>query len=588
MFARVSSIARTRIADLCIRHRLALLSAFALGVLVIAPQFIFMHTSTYRGIEMIGTDAEEYYVARMQEVYDGHPGLGSTFLPQKNLPYLVPGLGENIVARFGQVFAQSAAVANVSMKFFSPFFIALLVYALIYSLSASVPGALFAGAFVVAGDTVFGGPSTIIGVLTGRAPITSFLLSSRPINPEVSALLLFAALLILVRVFFKNRQPTCLSSAALGLLAGGALYISPFVSSFLFAVFGLSLLWFAFRQDYACAKALAASIAVGLVAAVPFLLNLLQLRQNLFYAETSIRQGLIHTHTPILGFWLIALIVSFFIWPRRFSTARPFFGITIAALVILLNQQIVTGLAIQPAHYHWYLTKPLAGIMLAFFSVFLIEWAFKSRILRGIAYGACFAALFASAVLIQRASYKAHYAETVASQAYAPVFSFLQTMPSGQSVWANRVLSLSIPMYTKHDAPNNNYAEYDPIPQSFLENRLFLEYSLRKIPPADAFVMMQTEREDIANRLFGVHWRDQYGSYSAIPDALLEQYANGYKKSVRQSVSAQLSALGASFIVWDTENDPSWSLKQVLGIEPVFRTSRFEVYQLATTTSNEP
>lgn len=573
----------TRIADLCTRHRLALLSAFVLGMLVIAPQLIFMRTPAYRGIQMIGTDAEEYYVARTQEVYDGHPRLGNVFQSQKDLPYLVPGLGENIVARFGQVLAQSAVVANVSAKFFSPFLIALLVYALMYSLSASVPGALLAGALVVAGDAVLGGPSTLIGVLTGRAPITSFLLSARPINPEVSALFLFAALLILARVFFKNRQSTWPSIAALGLLAGGALYISPFVSSFLFAVFGLSLLWFAFKKDYACVKALAASIAVGLAAIVPFLLNLLQLRQSPFYPETAIRQGLIHTHTPIVGFWLIALIVSLFIWPRRFSAVRPFFAIATAALAILLNQQVFTGIAIQPAHYHWYLTKPFAGMVLALFAAFLIEWLLKSKILRGVAYGICFFVLLVSAALVQRGSYTAHYAEAVASQAYTPVFSFLQAMPSGQSVWADRTLSLYIPMYTKQDAPNNNYAEYDPIPQIFLEKRLLLEYALRKVPTADALATMQAEREDIANRLFGVHWRDQYGSYAAIPDSLLAQYADDYKESSRQSIMAQLRALGISTVVWDTQTEPSWDLMRALDEKPVYRDARFQVYQLATT-----
>ena len=578
----------TWVAGLWTRHRLALLSAFVLGMLSIAPQLIFMRTSAYRGIEMIGADAEEYYVARTQEVYDGNPGLGGVFLSQKNLPYLVPGLGENIVARLGQVLAQNAVDANVSAKFFSPFLISLLVYALIYSLSASVPGALLAGALVVAGDAVFGGPSTLIEVLTGSNPITSFLVFSRPINPEVSAIFLFVALLILAHVFFKNRQSTWLSSAALGLSAGGVLYISPFVSSFLFAVFGLSLLWFAVKRDYARVKALAASIAIGLVAVVPFLLNFLQLRQSPFYAETSIRQGLTHTHAPIVGFWLIALIASLFIWPRRFSAARPFFATAVAALVILLNQQILTGIAVQPVHYHWYLTRPLAGMAFALLAVFLIEWLFKSKILRGTAYSTCFLMLFISAALVQRASYKAHYAEAVASQSYASVFSFLQTMPSGQSVWANRTLSLYIPMYTKQNAPNNNYAEYDPIPQSFLEKRLLLEYALRKVPVADALATMQAEREDIAYRLFGVYWRDQHGSYSAIPDALLEQYVNEYKIVTRENILAQLRALGATVVIWDTYADPSWDVGALLSANPIFLTARFEVYQLATTTVARP
>jgi hypothetical protein len=91
---------------------------------------------------------------------------------------------------------------------------------------------------------------------------------------------------------------------------------------------------------------------------------------------------------------------------------------------------------------------------------------------------------------------------------------------------------------------------------------------------------MQSEREDIANRLFGVYWRDQHGSYAAIPDSLLEQYANDYKKSFRQSIESQLIALGALVVVWDKESDPSWNIDRFLDTNPIFSTARFEVYQL--------
>lgn len=585
MFAFASPMTNTRIAKLCIRHRLALLSAFALGALVIAPYAVFMYDASYRGIAMTGADAEEYYVARMQEVYDGNPGLGNVFLAQKNQLHLIPGLGENIIARLGQASGMDAAVTSMVAKFLLPLLAALLVYALVYTLSASIPAALLAGAFVVAGDAVLGGPSTLMDIIAGRSPITSFLSFARPINPEVSAIFLFAALLILARVLYQNRQFTRLSIVALGLLAGGALYVSPFVSSFLFAFLGLSLLWFAFRKEYANAKALFASVMIGIVALVPYLLNLVALRQSPMYADLSLRQGLIHTNAPIIGLWVAALVVALFVWPRRFRAVRPFFATAIAALVILLNQQIFTGIAIQPTHYHWYLTKPLAGMVLALFAAFLIEWLFKSKMLRGIAYGSCFLILFVSAMSVQRASYTAHYAAAVASQAYTPVFSFLQTMSPGQSVWANRTLSQYIAMYTKQDVPNHDFAQYDMASQDFLERRLLLEYALRKIAPADALATMQAEREDIAYRLFGVHWRDQYGSYAAIPDSLLERYANDYTAAaVRQDISDQLRALGISVIVWDAESDPSWNIGDALGTTPIFRTERFEVYQLATTT----
>jgi hypothetical protein len=224
------------------------------------------------------------------------------------------------------------------------------------------------------------------------------------------------------------------------------------------------------------------------------------------------------------------------------------------------------------------------GMVLALFAVFFIEWATRQRVLRGAIYAVCLGLILVSAGIVQRDSYKAHYAETVAAQAYAPLLTFLRTLPTRESVWADRTLSLYIPMYTKQDVPNHGFAQYDLVPHSFLEKRLLLEYALRKVTSADAFKTMQNEREDIAGRLYGIYWREQYGSYKAIPDQILEQYANDYKKSMQQSIPAQLSALGVSVVVWDTKSDPSWDIQQSLGTTPVFSNGRFEIYRLATST----
>jgi hypothetical protein len=228
----------------------------------------------------------------------------------------------------------------------------------------------------------------------------------------------------------------------------------------------------------------------------------------------------------------------------------------------------------------------MAGMVLALFATFLIERLFTSKILRGVVYVAWFSILLVSAGAIQRASYRAQYPAVLDAQAYAPVLAFLQTLPPGQSVWADRTLSLYIPIYTKQDAPNSDYVRDYLVPQTFLESRLLLEYTLREIDPTDALAMMKSEREDIAQRLFDVYWRDQHGSYAAIPDSLLEQYASEYQAAVRQSIGAQLGALGVSMVIWDTQADPSWNMGHVLGTTPIFRTERFEVYQLSMTTNS--
>lgn len=582
----------TRFRTLLHAHAGALILALCAGVLCSAPAVYFSYVAPgYSGITMMGSDAEEYYTARIAEVYAGYPTLGNVFLPQKDQPYFAPGLGERIVADMGMTLGLSPSSVVVFSKFIFPFLTVLLVYALVYSFCASTIGALLAAALVVLGDAFFYGSTALWGVISGHAPITDFLLYSRPINPEVSSLFLFSALFILYRFFLKSIQArrgvTYAAIVALGLLAGGSLYTSVYVSSFLLTILGLSALWSLFHKEYARTSMLFASIVIGLLVLVPFILNFIQLHQNALFAESSIRQGLVNTHTPIIGFWIIALFVSLLFWPRRFIAARPFFAIGVTSILILLNQQIVTGIALQSAHYHWYITRPFVGMVLALFVVFLTEQLFLSKIVRGVLYFAGFSLLLISAMIVQRDSYKAQYVKTLDVQAYAPVLSFLQTLSGGQSVWADRNLSLYIPIYTKQDTPNN-YVEYYLVSQTFLENRLFLEYSLRKISPAVALTTMQSEREDISKRLFGIYWRDQHDSYASIPDSILEQYASDYQTTARRSAVTQLGALGISVVVWDIQNDPSWDISHVLGTVPIFRTARFEVYQLATTTKAVP
>src|SRR4051812_45114212 len=95
--------------ELVCTHWLAIIFAISVGVLCVAPYFYFAHTVEYRGIAMLGQDAEEHYLARIQEAYDGNPTMGNVFLPYKKTPYLTPGLGEDIVAGLGRILHLTAA-----------------------------------------------------------------------------------------------------------------------------------------------------------------------------------------------------------------------------------------------------------------------------------------------------------------------------------------------------------------------------------------------------------------------------------------------------------------------------------------------
>ena len=98
-------------------HWLAVVLAALVGLICIAPYAYFALQPQYQGVSMLGQDAEEHYVARIHELYDGHGTTGNVYLPFKNEPYLIPPLGEIIVGVFGIAFFLTAAQAAVAAKF---------------------------------------------------------------------------------------------------------------------------------------------------------------------------------------------------------------------------------------------------------------------------------------------------------------------------------------------------------------------------------------------------------------------------------------------------------------------------------------
>jgi putative flippase GtrA len=556
--------------------------AIGVGVITVAPQVYFiLHAPSYQGIALMGSDAEEDYVAQIQQVYDGYPTASEPFLLQKNVPYMQPPLGQILVASIGKLTQMNAVAVNVFSKFLFPFLIVILVSLLAYTLSGSYAVGLLSGPMVVLGDTLVSSPSAWIGLLRGTSSVTDFLSYARPINPEVSALFLFAVLWIYYVAFLKRRHPRVIEMVALGFLIGASLYISLFVCTFLLTLGGLGALWFLYKRDF---RFFWASFVVGVsavIAVIPFILNYLRLSKEPAYAESSLRLGLVLSHAPTLSIWILLLLAgTLFAWPKRFANARPLILLSSLALLLLDNQQILTGHSLQPSHYHWYITKPLVGIVLSFYIVYLADKFARSSWVRGLVYAAVLFVLFYQAALVDIASYRANAPLAIANQAYAPVLSYLRTYKEPQGVWANQELSQEISIYTSDAAPDNAYLAYYLAPQSFMTERLLVEYKLRGILPGDAYVQMQQERVALANELFGVYWRDQAGSYAAIPNRLFQGYAKEYPQVYAMPYASLFTQLGVTLIVWDRVQDPEWKLDAAAGLTAVYSNARFTVYKV--------
>ena len=561
-------------------HFAAIIISLAIGAVCIAPQLYFMKDSSFQGIQMIGADAEDHYVARIQEVYDGYPTLGNTYIAQKNTLYTIPGLGENIIALAGKAIGLASFEINLISKFVFPFLCALLIYAFVFLLFGSRLAALIAAPFVMFGTNLTGGISSWLGLLHGASNAVGFVAYGRPINPEVSSLFLFAGMLFFYKTFFKQEKPQAWQSLLLGCIAGISLYVSPFVSTFLCTTIALSFPFFIYKKQMSHAAGTIMAGTATVVAVMPFVLNYLQVKASPYYLDFALREGLAYGHQFTFSLWLVLLLgAAIFAWPKEYKTPRPFFIIAILAIWILTEQQTITGISVQPSHYHWYLTIPFIAIIASMYAIWASRLVLRKPLLvKGLAaFG--IAVLFYNAVLVQIHSYQFIYPEAVSAQRYASALEYLKLL-SEASIWADPAFSSYIPIYTHHDAPNSSQAANYLIPRSFFEERLFLNYRLRGIKPEDALSTMQKERAEVSSAIYALYWRQQSGSFDAIPDSEISRLANGYVQTYSIPLTTLMKELGINIVAWDKSSEPGWPLSQLPTAKKIFEANNIEIYTL--------
>ncbi len=282
------------------KHGIVLILAATVGALCIAPNLYARYSlQSYAGIHMIGSDAEEHYDARIQEVRDGFPTAGNTFLPNKKIPALMPALAENVMAFFGNLLRLSTADLAEYSKFAFPFLATIVMYAFGYLLVGSRPGALIGAATVLLGDNLISGPAAWKAFVYGGTYVSGFLTYSRPINPELSGILFFAALIFVIRAFFSGRVPRWYEGVGIGILAGAAFYPSPYVASFVLCLVAVAGTVSIYQRDWNHVIAALAAGMTALVCLIPFALNYGAVLQSPSYADAAARLGAIPSHAPV-------------------------------------------------------------------------------------------------------------------------------------------------------------------------------------------------------------------------------------------------------------------------------------------------
>ena len=552
--------------------------AFLMGVLMVAPYAYFALTAPdYAGIAMMGQDAEEHYLARMQEAYEGRPALSNVFTPYKDAPYLSPGLGEAFVAGIARVAGRSVPDINIGAKFLFPAVIFLLIYVFGLTISRSRLAALTGATLGMLGVSIMSNPHELLALLNGNS-LSDGSMWARPINPELSGILLFGGLWLLYRAYAHREHTLWPLVGTIGATIGLSLYLSPYVWSFLGVLLLALFIAELIRKNPASSLRFFSAGVLGLALAIPFLLNYIAARVHPGYAFASQFAGIMTTHLPSFGIWIaILLILPFLAWRGPLASSRTFFILCGLSLLIALNQQVVTGLYLQPGHYHWYITKPLVGIMLGLSGTLLLIRFLGARIVT-ITCSIGIIALFAHGTFAQQNFYTKNSSEALDAQAYAPLFAYLNSAPA-TSIYANPTLSNYLAIYTNDDAPGSWYAGLYLLPVGYLHERLFLEYRLRGITADESLTTMKAERHAILMQLFLGNWSGIPNDSAPLPDSILEGLAQEYRAYADIPISDVMRGLRITYVLQDKVHDEWTPLASDL-IPDAIISGRFVLYRL--------
>jgi glycosyltransferase involved in cell wall biosynthesis len=561
------------------RHAWALVLAIAVGALYAAPHVYFAQTPGYQGVYLSESSDEAFYLTTINKSFDRSTPVGNPYLfeyQEDRNPFQYYFV-EFLLGKVGRMLNLSTDALAIGMKFFFPALVMLVVYALGLAISRSRLAAICTAAAVLLGNEL-ARPSMAdaLHTLTLQSPFTEFLLYSRPVNPQVSSLFFFGAL---IAFYFLIQNPRSRwSPAAAGIFTGALAYIYFFFWAYLLALGGVLFLYALIARKWELAKGAAFATGTGALLSLPFLAAI---ASTLFAGTVSTLAHAVPSREIIIEKMLVlplGMYALFCFFSPYFRRKYLFVLLLLVAGLLASNQQVVTGKLLQQHHFHFFVNIPL--FVLA--SSLLITEGFRllSQSWRLAAASIMLAILFWHAVGVQTASYRAHAPEYARYQSLGPIISWLRNHP-GAVVLGGDIIANRLTMYTQNFLYSSSYDSNYQVPPERLRHDYFVTLALRGVSAADIreYVYEKKNREEVGVLLFGgQYYRDLCGSYGCFEDSILEGLISEYKIFSSLPLVDQLHTYKLDFLLVDRVGD--WSTAGLRLGAPVASSGDFTLYDV--------
>ena len=567
------------------KHKYVFILAILVGVIIVSPYFYFRYYSdAYQGISLGGAD-EEAYLTRVQEVRDEHYATANyVWAEGKDLPYLVPPLSEMMVSFLGNAFDLDIADTAVLARFVFPIIIFLLIYIFIFQLTGKKLIASLASITVLLATNIIS-INALLNLILKQEAYTDFLPFSRLVAPPVHLIFFFGFLLFFW--FFLKKEKIIYATLS-GIVLGLSFYTYPYTWTFLFAFLGCFFLISFFRRDYFKIKIITCIALLALIEALPYLYNLYQATQHPLYTEISFRHGLIKSHQPQIGYITIILAISFLLFFFRQDRQRYYYCLALVLTpLVVLNQQIVTGMTMIPDHYHWYYHKPLL-VIFVFIILFeqlekRIKKNFSKKIIIFILSVLILSLVFYNVIMVQYASYQ--YRKPIATynnQYYSNVLKWLNNnAKKDEVVMGNDIISYLVPIYTSLNGLATEDGHYSLIAsEEQITERFFLGLRLDGPTKKEAKEFFFKNKRWISAEIYGQLYRKKFGDYGNIPDEKLEFVIGKYIEFLDMPLNQTFKKYNTDYLIWDTVKDPNWRIDRYSFFELIYQDERVKLYRL--------
>lgn len=542
------------------QHILAVIAALVVGFLCVLPALLAPRAlgNEYRGIPFFYLNNEEYYLARMQEIADGHASVASpVFYEYKDTDALVPPVGEMLYVALARVLGISLASSIIVAKFLFPALLFLLVYSLVLSLMEKESSkrlailAALSAAFLVVLGYDFVDIHRTWAVLTDSLKDTQLSLWTRPVNPITGALFLFGYLNVLLRVF---KKPSVMAAVGAGILVGLSIgYV--FAWAIALTALALLMLYALARKAWPLLKYFSIVLAVTVAVDGVYLMGMLNTTGG---TRSAVMNGLILTHVPIINKVAVLTLILFIfglyilyqknIWQKTKEEPWIVFSSALALTsVVVFAEQLITGRTVWPYHFVQY-TIPISYIILVVVYWRILHkkpWALYLCSVLCIGAALWYAAVSARSYVYSMDNFKA-------MQQYKPVLDYLASnAPKDSVVLADEPreeFMRLVPAFSSSNVYISGYLGAVP-PEERLYHNLLVKMRLEGVTPEHAREYLESHEVDVREYFF-TDWNHLFAKErDPQSDLRIAELLKRYKGFFKADFGAELKKYKVDYFV---------------------------------------